>query len=980
VVPAKVRVPVADALPRERLTSVLAAAWRHRLTLVVAPAGSGKTTLLAGFAADAAVPVAWYRAESWDANESALVHHLEASLAAALPRVARGWTSVADGATAVDRSGASRALLIIDDLHALEGTPAEEALGRFIDYAPPWLAILAGSRVPPTFNLPRLRVSGELLEIGSEDLRFRAWEVERLFREFYRDPVPPADLAALARRTEGWAAGLQLFHLATRGKSAEERRRILLAVGTSSRLVREYLTRNVLVDLPEELRTFLVETCVLGRLTGDLCDRLLGRQGCARLLDELAHRQIFTVAIDDPDGSYRYHEVLRSHLDRMLVDQVGEVEARRRHELAGELLEESGASAEALAAYCRAEAWPRVRSLLGGQGERLADGGPTWVEALPPAIVRHDPWLGLASARRARAEGRWVAALDAYARTEVAFGAASTALVCQRERRALAAWLDPVTIPPADWTGLLRGGLVREPLVAAREAEREQAVPSLLVRGLLELAAGEIHEARVHLASALAVGTGSAVLDAASRLAAGVAGLLEGDETACELLDVAVDEADGAGAAWLARLGRAARRIAPGLVDDGMAAADAAFAEEDDAWGRAILALIEAWAPRSTLDPDRSSKPLAEVRLVAAERAAAGFRRLGAGVPEAWARGLAALALAETGAEGARDAALGAESFGRATGTPAARLLAYLGMAVADPARARDYVDLAASVRAETGIHGPLLALPGIGAEVGQPSRSAGSTGTDPARRNGVRAAAMPGDGLQVRTLGGFALEIDGRTVSLEGVKPRARAVLRFLSLHVEGGAHREVICEALWPDSDAQTGARSLHVAISTLRGALVAALGPEGARLISRNGDAYRLAVSPESVDAWRFDRALSDARLTRARGDVASALFGLALDLYGHLLPEDGPAEWVVDLRERYRAGAVEAARAIAEEAMAAGDLEAAVRACHSGLAIDRYQDSLWRLLIDARERAGEAGAATRDRREYAAVLDGLGVGEG
>ncbi len=83
----------------------------------------------------------------------------------------------------------------------------------------------------------------------------------------------------LARRTEGWAAGLQLFHLATRGKSAEERRRILSGVGTSSRLVREYLARNVLLDLPEELRTFLVETCVLGRLTGDLCDRLLDRHG-----------------------------------------------------------------------------------------------------------------------------------------------------------------------------------------------------------------------------------------------------------------------------------------------------------------------------------------------------------------------------------------------------------------------------------------------------------------------------------------------------------------------------------------------------------------------------------------------------------------------------------------------------------------------------------------------------------------------------
>ena len=72
----------------------------------------------------------------------------------------------------------------------------------------------------PGINLSRLRVADELLEVGTDDLRFRAWEVEQLFRDVYHDPVPPADLAVLARRTEGWAAGLQLFHLATRGRSA----------------------------------------------------------------------------------------------------------------------------------------------------------------------------------------------------------------------------------------------------------------------------------------------------------------------------------------------------------------------------------------------------------------------------------------------------------------------------------------------------------------------------------------------------------------------------------------------------------------------------------------------------------------------------------------------------------------------------------------------------------------------------------------
>ena len=143
-----------------------------------------------------------------------------------------------------------------------------------MDYAPPWLAIIVACRVPPSINLPRLRVSDDLLELGSDDLRFRAWEVEQLFRDIYHDPVLPGDLAVLARRTEGWAAGLQLFHLATRGRSADERRRVLSGAETSGRLLREYLTQNVLFGLGEDLRRFLLDTCVLGRLSGPLCDGL----------------------------------------------------------------------------------------------------------------------------------------------------------------------------------------------------------------------------------------------------------------------------------------------------------------------------------------------------------------------------------------------------------------------------------------------------------------------------------------------------------------------------------------------------------------------------------------------------------------------------------------------------------------------------------------------------------------------------------
>lgn len=968
VVPAKVRAPTADALPRERLEARLAfAARRYRLTLVVAPAGSGKTTLLSRFAVASEDPVAWYRAESWDDDEGRLLSHLEAALAAVLPGLSGGWAGVEDAARALDAWKGGAAVLVIDDLHALEGSAAEAALSRLVDYAPPWLRVVAGSRVAPDFNLSRLRVSGDLLEIDGDDLRFRAWEVERLFRDFYRDPVPPGELAVLARRTEGWAAGLQLFHLATRGKSPDERRRILGGVGSSTRLVREYLAQNVLAELPDDLRRFLVATCVLGRLSGDLCDRLLEERGSTRHLEELARRQIFTVAIDDADGSYRYHEVLRSHLDRILVEEVGEQEARSRHRRAGELLEAAGALSEALVAYCRAEDWSAVRGLLGDRGEQVTGASDLHLELLPAALVRNNPWLALASARRARAEGRWAVAIEAYGRAETAFGAASTGLVCRRERLALASWLDPVAIPPGDWTGVLRTGLIREPIAVSRNGAHADDAHRPFVRGLLLLAAGEVNQARAALRETLQDETLDPTIGIAAEIANGVAGLLGGDQRGLAEIETAIDAAERFNLPWLARLGRAAVRAggrSPEL--DAQVALDL-FHENEDPWGGALAALAEAWSPprgRSTgADSDRDAPgmggPLdgAEARVAAGERAAGLFRRLGAGVLEALARGLTAYGLAESGSTEAREAAMSAESLARATGTSGPRLLAYAALATADPARANEYELLQEAVQRDTG-----LTLPPAGNDAPETPETSDRS-----------------DRLRIRMLGGFAIVIDGDAVALDGVKPRARAVLRFLALNAGSGVHREVIQEALWPDADSLTGARSLHVAISALRGRLVELLGAGGARLIAREGDAYRLAVDPAVVDLGRFDLELARARTARSRGEPSTSPLTAALDLYrGDLLPQDGPAEWLVERREHCRRDVVEAATWLAEDALLEGALETAIQICRRGLEIDRFHDPLWRILIATRDQAGDTGAAGRDRLEYESVLAGLGVG--
>jgi DNA-binding SARP family transcriptional activator len=146
----------------------------------------------------------------------------------------------------------------------------------------------------------------------------------------------------------------------------------------------------------------------------------------------------------------------------------------------------------------------------------------------------------------------------------------------------------------------------------------------------------------------------------------------------------------------------------------------------------------------------------------------------------------------------------------------------------------------------------------------------------------------------------------------------------------------------------------------------------------LVVREGDAYRLDVGADAVDVGRFDRALAEGRAAQSRGELAAAAYSLVLEVYGgELLPEEGPADWIVARRDHYREAAVEAAGELASESLLAGDVATAVRACRVGLEVDRLQDSLWRILIEARDRAGDTGAASRDRREYAAVLEGLGV---
>lgn len=990
VVATKVRVPAVPSMGLDRLDARLDGVWNHRLGLVVAPAGSGKTSLLARFAARAPGPVGWYRAEGWDSEEAALVRHLEAALAPVLPGIARRWSTVADAANALAGWAGDRILLVVDDLHTLEGTPAEAALERLIEYAPPALTVVVASRVPPRFNLSRLRVSGQLIELTGEDLRFRSWEVERLFRDFYEEPLPPEDLARLARRTEGWAAGLQLFHLATRGRPPDERRRLLSELGLSSRLARElrdYLARNVLEQLPADLRRFLVETSVLGRLNGELCDRLLGRTDSREVLEDLERRRLFTHRLAE-EGWYRYHEVLRSHLQAMLLEEVGPAGLRDRFCSAGGLLVESKAMPEAVEAFCRGEDWDRVSKLLGHNGAEVADVPSGWLDALPAAIVSNDPWLLLANARRLRAQGRLAEASESYRRAEAGFGSSDAGTMCRAERQALAHWVEggrSLAVDRRDPFAILRAALTRDPLAAVRAAEQLQTPEGEIVAGLAAIVAGHAARARgdlLHAAEREDTGRHGQVVAA---LGAGIAGLLMGQRHATVEVEGAVAAAEDAGIEWLARVGRASLALTGS--DEAIREAEAVVAAArrlDDRWGEAIARLCAAWGASIAGKAPGDIDALVDL-----------LRLLEAGSLEASARGLAAVAASSAGDADARDVAAAAESAARTAGVAAAAMWADVALSIAadEGPESVEFRAAADAIARETGLLTPRPATRrGKAPEIAHDDLDQRNGAHANGHQNGAghaefRIPAMHRNGtppLEIRLLGTFELRIGGRVVDLSSARPRARALLRLLALNAGTLVHHETIEAALWPEAGREAASRNLHVAMATLRRILEPTAGRGSFQVLRREGDAYRLALPDAAeVDLVRFDRALAAGRAARDRGDDDGAMrwFQEALELYaGDVLPEDGPAEWVADRREVARLGAVEAAQRRAEILLRLGDPEGAAGAASAGLKIDRYHDPLWRLLIRARDDAGDQGAASRARSGYDRMLAELGVETG
>jgi DNA-binding SARP family transcriptional activator len=622
-----------------------------------------------------------------------------------------------------------------------------------------------------------------------------------------------------------------------------------------------------------------------------------------------------------------------------------------------------------------------VGRVLATGGAELADDSASWLDWLPPGLVEDDPWVMIATARRAAATGRFTAALDRYQRVDELHAAARD--IAQRERAVIAAWLDPGAAAPTGWAGRLRAVLRAHPVA---EPPAEVTLAGTVVGMAIGPPAGGpaagdalVDGVAAVLAGRLAAGSGRLLaladdpdvplaLAVGARLALAFATALAGRPVAAELAELSelVELVD---VPWLSALALAA---ATGLGDDGAGTRRAlsVAAERDaagDPWGAAGARLMAALGTVLA-----GGGPVAELGDLAAR-----FRRLEATVLEAWCRAWQATALARTGDPGAAEAARTAERLADRAGVPGARVWALTVSAqLAAGDEAAEHRARAAEVRRRWDVD---VAVPGPAPAGGSPVAPAAAAAPGVVAGGG-RGARPARPGLRVRCLGGFRLELDGTPVDVAAVKPRARSALRVLAAHGGRPVHTETLVDALWPDLDAAAGKRNLQVAVSSLRRLLDHHRAGAGA-LVRREGPAYVLALPDVGcADVAVFAAACTEARDAARAGDADRVLDAgdRALVAYGgDLLPEEGPADWAVERRRQLAADATEVAQAVAEAALDLGLHDVAASACARGLEIDRYHDGLWRRLVDAQERSGDLAAAARTQERYHEVLRELGL---
>lgn len=426
-----------DRVTRPRLFDLLDAGSQRSLTLVSSPAGFGKTTLLASWTAHTRLPVAWLSIDEGDNDPVRFVGYLIAALDSVLSsNLGDQFEGFAQSLQTSIQPTLIKLLnhlamehepfvLIVDDYQFIHSPVVHQALTFLVERIPACMHLVIATRSDPPLSLALLRARNQLVEIRMSDLRFRLDESAGFLQQAMALDLSKEDISTLETRTEGWIAGLQMAALAIRtvaaqpctGAEAADRgqaiSQFIQAFSGSNRYILDFLGEEVLSRHPENVRKFLLQTSILERFSGPLCDAVTDTEESQDMIQALERENLFLVPLDSERHWYRYHhlfsELLRFHLEQAIsrrseIDGEPLPSLEALHLRAADWLEKEKFFAEAIHHWIVARKYDRASVLIEGQTyPMLLRTGQIytleeWLSTLPEVVYGSRPRLNIAKA------------------------------------------------------------------------------------------------------------------------------------------------------------------------------------------------------------------------------------------------------------------------------------------------------------------------------------------------------------------------------------------------------------------------------------------------------------------------------------------------------------------------------------------------------------------------------------------------------
>lgn len=435
---------VSPTLRRARLVDWLHENSNCRATVIAADAGYGKTTLAWQWEREVDFPCYWYKLDRNDRDWSLHISYLIEAISQRHSGFGHRAHSMLQqlGGPGSSRPGVAAYLLaemherltepctfIIDDWQFVASVTEVRGLwNQILRDAPSTCRFLFLSRAKPHLQFARFKTHSGYAELRTDSLRFVDREIEELFRDIYEDPLNATELAELERRTEGWAASLQLVEVSLRErKTPEERQSFIQSItATIDTDLFSFLAEEVLDQQNDRVREFLVCTSILQQISPELAERLAGVNDGGRMLADLEQRGLFTYRLDSAEGRYRYHGLFREFLERHLTTERSQGEVVGLHIHAASYFETHQQWPEAIHHYLRAGLHPQAARLIARYGEGLVGEGrlgsvDEWLEDLPRRVIRENARLSLLYGEARGVRGEWDHALEALVRARSFF-------------------------------------------------------------------------------------------------------------------------------------------------------------------------------------------------------------------------------------------------------------------------------------------------------------------------------------------------------------------------------------------------------------------------------------------------------------------------------------------------------------------------------------------------------------------------------